>query len=234
MTQSGLAETAPQRPPRRQRRWQLSDSAIRWIFVAPTLLLLVAFAIYPFLRSMYISFTQYSVVVHEAPVWVGIQNYVDLLTDERMWLYFTITGRYALVTVALQTIVGFGLAMLVRDRFKGSGFITTLMLVPMMLSPVVVGMFWKLMFNPGFGIFNYLIGLGRQGPDWLGDTVLSFWAVVIVDVWMWSPFVMLLCLSGLRAIPEYLYEAAVIDRASSWFQFSRITVRSSPLTWCGS
>jgi len=224
MTQSGLAETAPQRPPRRQRRWQLSDSAIRWIFVAPTLLLLVAFAIYPFLRSMYISFTQYSVVVHEAPVWVGIQNYVDLLTDERMWLYFTITGRYALVTVALQTIVGFGLAMLVRDRFKGSGFITTLMLVPMMLSPVVVGMFWKLMFNPGFGIFNYLIGLGRQGPDWLGDTVLSFWAVVIVDVWMWSPFVMLLCLSGLRAIPEYLYEAAVIDRASSWFQFSRITV----------
>ena len=216
MTQSGLAETAP-RQPRRQRRWQLSDKAIRWLFVAPTLLLLIAFAIYPFLRSMYISFTQYSVVVHEAPVWVGIQNYVDLLTDERMWLYFTITGRYAVVTVTLQTIVGFSLALLVRDRFKGSGFITTLMLVPMMLSPVIVGMFWKLVFNPGFGIFNYLIGLGGQGPDWLGSSTLSFWAVVIVDGWMWSPFVMLLCLSGLRAIPDYLYEAAVIDRASSLF-----------------
>ena len=223
MTQSGLAETA-QRPPRRQRRWQLSDNSIRWLFVLPTLLLLIAFAIYPFLRSLYISFTRFSVVVHEPPVWVGIQNYVDLLTDERMWLYFTITGRYAVITVALQTIVGFGLALLVRERFKGSGFITTLMLVPMMLSPVIVGMFWKLMFDPGFGIFNYLIGLGGQGPDWLGDSTLSFWAVVIVDVWMWSPFVMLLCLSGLRAIPEYLYEAAVIDRASSWFQFWRITV----------
>jgi multiple sugar transport system permease protein len=223
MTQSELAETAPQRP-RRQRRWQLSDNVIRWLFVLPTLLLLLAFAIYPFLRSLYISFTQYSVVVHEAPVWIGIKNYAELLTDERMWLYFTITGRYALVTVALQTIVGFGLALLVRERFKGSGFITTLMLVPMMLSPVVVGMFWKLMFNPGFGIFNYLIGQGAQGSDWLGDPILAFWAVVIVDVWMWSPFVMLLCLSGLRAIPEYLYEAAVIDRASSWFQFWRITV----------
>jgi multiple sugar transport system permease protein len=94
----------------------------------------------------------------------------------------------------------------------------------MMLSPVVVGMFWRLMFDPGFGIFNYLIGIGRAGPDWLASSQLAFWAVVIVDVWMWSPFVMLLCLSGLRAIPDYLYEAAAIDRATSWFQFWRITV----------
>ena len=219
MTQIERAESTP---PRNRR--QISDNVLRWLFVLPTLLLLAAFAIYPFLRSLYISFTEFSVVVHEPPVWVGFQNYIDLLTDEKMWLYFTITGRYALVTVTLQTIVGFSLALLVRDRFKGSGFVTTLMLVPMMLSPVVVGMFWKLMFNPGFGIFNYLLGLGGQGPDWLGSNTLSFWAVVIVDVWMWSPFVMLLCLSGLRAITDYLYEAAVIDRASSWFQFWRITL----------
>jgi multiple sugar transport system permease protein len=219
MIQSERVESAGPR----QRR-QISDNALRWLFVLPTLALLVAFAIYPFLRSLYISFTDFSVVIHEPPVWVGIQNYVELLTDEQMWLYFTITGRYAVVTVVLQTVVGFGLALLVRDRFKASGFITTLMLVPMMLSPVVVGMFWKLMFDPGFGIFNYLIGQGGHGPDWLGSSTLAFWAVVIVDVWMWSPFVMLLCLSGLRAIPDYLYEAAVIDRASSWFQFWRITV----------
>jgi multiple sugar transport system permease protein len=219
MTQTERAEST-----RPRHRRQISDNMLKWLFVLPTLALLVAFAIYPFLRSLYISFTEFSVVVHEPPVWVGIQNYVDLLTDERMWLYFTITGRYAVVTVALQTVVGFGLALLVRDRFKGSGFITTLMLVPIMISPVVVGMFWRLMFDPGFGIFNYLTGQGAQGSDWLGDPSLAFWAVVIVDVWMWSPFVMLLCLSGLRAIPEYLYEAAVIDRASSWFQFRRITV----------
>jgi len=210
---------------RLRRRRQLSDAAILRLFIFPTLALLLVFGIYPFLRSLYISFTEYSVVVHEPPVYVGLKNYIDILTDKQLWIYFGVTGRYALVTVTLETLIGFGLAMLVRERFKGSGFITTLMLVPMMLSPVVVGMFWRLMFNPGFGIFNYLLGYPAGiGPDWLGSSTLAFWAVVMVDVWMWSPFVMLLCLSGLSAIPDYLYEAAAIDRASSWFQFWRITV----------
>jgi multiple sugar transport system permease protein len=219
-----MSLTAPASTPRRKQRWQLGDNTIRWLFVLPTLLLLLAFGIYPFLRSLYISFTEFSVVTHEPPIYIGLQNYIDLLTDEQMWIYFGTTGRYAVLTVGLEMIVGFGLALLLRDQFKGSGFITTLMLVPMMLSPVIVGMFWKLMLNPGFGIWNYLVGMGGQGPDWLGDPRLAFWAIVIVDVWMWSPFVMLLCLSGLRAIPDYLYEAAVIDRASSWNQFWRITV----------
>jgi multiple sugar transport system permease protein len=219
-----MTQSAPAATPRRKQRWQLGDNSIRWLFVLPTLLLLLAFGIYPFLRSLYISFTQYSVVTHEPPIYIGIQNYVDLLTDQQMWIYFGTTGRYAVITVTLEMLVGFGLALLLREQFKGSGFITTLMLVPMMLSPVIVGMFWKLMLNPAFGIWNYLIGLGGQGPDWLGDPQLAFWAIVLVDVWMWSPFVMLLCLSGLRAIPDYLYEAAVIDRASSWNQFWRITL----------
>jgi multiple sugar transport system permease protein len=116
--------------------------------------------------------------------------------------------------------------MLVREKFKGSGIVTTLILIPMMLSAAVVGLFWSLIFNPGYGIFNYLVswtGLPIT-TDWLASTSLSMWAVIIVDVWMWSPFVMLLALSGLSAIPDYLYEAAVIDRASSWFQFWRITL----------
>ncbi len=219
MTQTKRGETT-----RLWRRRQLSDAAIARLFILPTLALLIAFSIYPFLRSLYISFTEYSVVVHEPPVYVGLKNYIDILTDKQLWVYFSVTGRYALAAVTLETLVGFGLAMLVRERFKGSGVITTLMLVPMMLSPVVVGMFWRLMFDPGFGIFNYLIGFGGAGPDWLASPTLAFWAVVIVDVWMWSPFVMLLCLSGLSAIPDYLYEAAAIDRASPWFQFWRITV----------
>jgi multiple sugar transport system permease protein len=123
--------------------------------------------------------------------------------------------------------------MLVRSKFRGSGVVTTLILVPMMLSPVVVGLFWKLMYNPTFGFFNFLLGFRdpSAGPDMIashfGSTAipgLALFAVVLVDVWMWSPFVMLLVLSGLNAIPDYLYEAAVIDRASSWFQFWRITL----------
>ena len=137
------------------------------------------------------------------------------------------------MTVSLQTLVGFGLAMLVREKFKGSGILTTLILIPMMISPVVVGLFWKLMYNPTFGFFNALLGFSdpSKSPDWLASRFagqpmpgLALWAVVIADVWMWAPFVMLLVLSGLKAIPDYLYEAAAVDRASSWFQFWRITL----------
>jgi multiple sugar transport system permease protein len=125
------------------------------------------------------------------------------------------------------------MALLIREKFFGSGLITTLILVPMMLSPVVAGLFWKLLYNPTFGYLNYFLGydIPSLGPDWLasrwaGQAVpgLALWAVIIVDVWMWTPFVMLLILSGLKAIPDYLYEAAAIDRASSWFQFTRITL----------
>jgi len=90
----------------------------------------------------------------------------------------------------------------------------------------VVGVFWKLIYNPTYGIFDYLLGYTNPAtsPNWLGDPKLALWAIVIVDVWMWCPFVMLLCLSGLNAIPNYLYEAAAIDRASSWRQFWKITL----------
>jgi multiple sugar transport system permease protein len=126
----------------------------------------------------------------------------------------------------LQTVIGFGLALLLRNKFKGSGLVTTLILIPMMLSPIVVATFWKLIFNPSYGIFNYLLGYTNinTAPEWLGDPDRVLCAIIIVDVWMWSPFVMLLCLAGLSAIPEYLYEAAASDRAGTWFQFRRITL----------
>jgi len=183
--------------------------------------------------SLYLSFTNYSAIAGKAPVWVGFQNFANLLNDELMWKYFATTGKYVLFTVGLQTILGFALAMLVKEKFKGSGLVTTLILIPMMISPVVVGLFWKLMYNPTYGFFNYLIGLPNavKGPDMLASSFarqpvpgLALWAVILVDVWMWTPFVMLLVLSGLKAIPDYLYEAAAIDRASSWFQFWRITL----------
>lgn len=206
--------------------WRMSDRGITNLFIAPTLILLILWNVIPLFYSLYISFTSYSAITKQAPVWVGFQNYINLLTSKQVWGYFATTGRFALLAVFFETLVGFGLAMLLRDKFKGSGILTTLILVPMMLSPVVVGLFWGLIYNPGYGIFNHLISwIGVPlTTDWLASTKLAMWAVVIVDVWMWSPFVMLLVLSGLTAIPDYLYEAAAIDRASSWFQFRRITL----------
>lgn len=218
---------------RERPRRHLSDRAIQNLFIWPTLVLLIAINLFPLFYSLYLSFTDYSAIANKQPVWIAFQNFSRVLNDEQMWEHFSITGRYVLFSVGLQLILGFILAMLVREKFFGSGIVTTVILVPMMLSPVVVGLFWKLMYNPTFGYFNYLIGFSNpsQAPDWLASRIagepfpgLALWAVIIVDVWMWTPFVMLLILSGLKAIPDYLYEAAAIDRASSWFQFWRITL----------
>jgi multiple sugar transport system permease protein len=215
------------------RQRHLTSRGIVFLFIWPTLLLLIAMNVFPLFYSLYLSFTNYSAIARQAPGWVGFQNFVNILNDKNLWQYFATTGRYALMTVTLQTLVGFGLAMLVHEKFKGSGILTTLILIPMMLSPVVVGLFWKLMYNPTFGFFNALLGFSdpSKAPDWLASRFagqpmpgLALWAVVIADVWMWAPFVMLLVLSGLKAIPDYLYEAAAVDRASSWFQFWRITL----------
>lgn len=207
-------------------RRQLSDRNIMLLFIAPTMIILVLMNIYPLFYSLYLSFTEYSVISSTAPKWVGFQNYSEILADARFWKHFAITGRYTLITVALQILVGFSLALLIKEKFYGSGIVTTLILIPMMLSPVIVGVFWRLMFNPSYGIVNYLLGFSNinTSPQWLGDPALALWAIIIVDVWMWSPFVMLLSLAGLSAIPDYLYEAAAIDRAGPWFIFRRITL----------
>jgi multiple sugar transport system permease protein len=215
-------------------RFQLGDSAIQKLFILPTLVFLILWNIFPLLYSLYLSFTKYSHSGKLPPIWIGTENYQVLLSDPKVWHAFAVTGMYALLSVSGQAVIGFGLALLLRAKFKASGLLTTLILIPMMLSPVVVGVFWKLIFNPLYGIFNPLTDtilgplftvLSQQWPPiWLKDHALL--AVVIVDVWMWSPFVMLLCLSGLKAIPDYLYEAALVDRASPWRQFWRITLPS--------
>ena len=220
VTETTVGSETLHRPRRR-----ISDRMIQNLFIWPTLIMLILWNIFPLFFSLYLSFTEYSVIANEAPVWIGFQNYAGILNNAQIYKYFATTGRFALLTVGLQALIGFGLAMLLHEKFKASGLLTTLILIPMMLSPVVVGKFWSLIFNPTFGIFDYLLGFpAGSGPDWLASPQLALWAVVFVDVWMWCPFVMLLVMSGLKAIPDYLYEAAAIDRASSWFQFWRITV----------
>ncbi len=208
------------------RRRQMSDGALVRLFIIPTLLLLILWNVVPLFYSLYLSFTNYSAIANKPPEWVGFANYTAILTRSNFWQSFATTGKYAVFSVAIQTVLGFGLAMLLRRKFKGSGIVTTLILIPMMLSPVVVGLFWKLIYNPSYGIFNFLLDPSnpRLATDMLAGPDTAMAAVILVDVWMWTPFVMLLCLSGLSAIPDYLYEAAAIDRASGWFQFRRITL----------
>lgn len=202
------------------RGW--SDITIRNLFVIPTILFLIVFNIFPLLYSLGYSFTDFRASTKDPVNFVGLRNYMDLLSDPNIWSNFTITAQYVIVSVAGQVVVGFGLALLLNRSFPLKGFITTLLLLPMMLSMAVVGLFWKLLYDPNFGIINYALGLGKL--EWLGDPNIALYAVALTDIWMWSPFVMLLSLAGLSAVPKHLYEAASIDRASRLYTFFRITL----------
>lgn len=202
------------------RGW--SDLSIRNLFIIPTLLFLIVFNIFPLIYSLGYSFTDFRASVSEPADFVGLQNYRELLADPNIWRNFTVTAKYVLVSVAGQMLVGFGVALLLNRPFPFKGLITTLLLLPMMMSMAVVGLFWKLLYDPSWGIINYALGLGTF--DWLSNPDMALYAVAITDIWMWAPFVMLLSLAGLSAVPQHLYEAAAIDRAGRWYTFTRITL----------
>ena len=200
----------------------LSDLAIRNMFVIPTIVFLILINIFPLFYSLIFSFADYSAVSAKPPDWIGIQNYRELLRDPHVWESLYITLKYVIISVSGQLVVGFGVALLLNRSIPGKGTITTLLLLPMMMSMAIVGLFWKLLYSPSWGIINYLLGL--QNFVWISNADVALLAIAITDIWMWSPFVMLLSLAGLSAIPKHLYEAAAIDRASRWFTFRRITL----------
>jgi multiple sugar transport system permease protein len=202
------------------RGW--SDITIRNVFVIPTVAFLIIFNVFPLLYSLGYSFTDFRASSKDPVNFVGLKNYVDILADPVIWRGFATTLWYVIVSVAGQFVVGFGVALLLNRPIPGKGILTTLLMLPMMLSPVVVGLFWKLIYDPSWGILNYALGLGKTA--WLTDPNLALYAVAITDIWMWSPFVMLLSLAGLSAVPKHLYEAASIDRAGRLYTFFRVTL----------
>jgi multiple sugar transport system permease protein len=202
------------------RGW--SDLSIRNIFILPTIAFLIIFNVFPLVYSLGFSFTDYAANRNVPWSFVGLRNYRELLNDPLIWNNFWVTAKYVIVSVAGQMIVGFGLALLLNRKIPAKGLITTLLLLPMMMSAAVVGLFWRLLYDPSWGPLNYALGLGDLA--WLSDPNLALYAVAITDIWMWSPFVMLLSLAGLSAVPQHLYEAAAIDRAGSWYTFTRITL----------
>lgn len=212
-----------------QRIRGLSDRAIAWIFVTPTILLLLAVNIFPLIWTIRLSFTNYRVNRPNRDVdWVGLRNYERVLTDTDTWVTMQATAHFLIWTIVLQVIIGFALAYLINKKFKGNDLWTTIIVLPMMLSPAVVGNFWTFLYQPQIGLFNYVVTFFTGGDpanfSMIGDVTLAPWAIIIADTWMWTPFVMLICLAGLRSVPDYIYEAAECDRASNWRQFWTITV----------
>ena len=207
----------------------LSDRAVAWLFIGPTMLILLVINIFPLIWTVKLSFTNFRANRPNATVAdVGIDNYVAVLTDPDIWLAMQTTAHFLFWTITLQMLIGFALAYLIDRKFRGHGFWTTVILIPMMLSPAVVGNFWAFLYQPQIGLFNYAVALFSGVPassfSMLGSVQLAPWAIIIVDTWMWTPYVMLICLAGLRSIPDYIYEAAEVDRASKSRQFWSITL----------
>jgi multiple sugar transport system permease protein len=210
-------------------RRTFSDRGIANLFLLPTVLLLVAMNIFPLIWSLYLSFCRYADTSNEPALWVGGANYSRVFADPDIWKNFIVTAQFTLLAVGAQLLVGFGMALLLNRTFRVKGIITTLILLPMMLSPIVVGLFWKFLLDANWGLVNWILQtLHLQDPinpiRWLTDSKYAIWSLVIVDTWMWSPFVMLISLAGLNAVPPHLYEAAEVDRASTWFKFRYITL----------
>ncbi|MEM8981252.1 MAG: sugar ABC transporter permease, partial [Pseudomonadota bacterium] len=230
MSQTPAARVAAATPKRVARKIKgLSDRAIAWIFVGPTILLLLAINIFPLIWTINLSFTNYKAnrVGREVKN-IGLRNYERILTDSDIWLNMQATAHFLFWTIFFQVLIGFTLAYLINKKFKGNDLWTTIIVLPMMLSPAVVGNFWKFLYQPQIGLFNYIVaffsGKDPSSFEMLGSVQLAPWSIVIVDTWMWTPFVMLICLAGLRSIPDYIYEAAEVDRASKLRQFFTITI----------
>jgi len=215
------------------RRTRLTDRWMAILFILPCIILLIAISIFPLIWSVYLSFTQYQVTGIAPPKWLGLDNYSTILTQTGLyeeWHQFQVTAAIVGCSVTLEFLLGFGLAMILVRKFPGRGAILTAMLTPMMLAPVIVGLFWKFMLDEGFGVINYIQSAWFHLPrvDYINQPTSATIAIIIADVWMWTPFMLLISVAGLSAIPKYLTEAALVDRASAWFRFRHITL---PLVW---
>jgi multiple sugar transport system permease protein len=202
------------------------EKFVRIFFIWPTLLLLLFLIAYPFIMLIYYSFFNFSFLRPVNTTFAGLGNYTFILSDDYTWQRFIFTFKYVVFAVSIQFLLGMLIAHLLQEKFKGRELIFTIVLMPMMLCPIVVGLFWKYMFNTEWGIINYGLHYLLQFPkiEWLGLEKHSIFAVVIADTWMWTPFMVLLSSAAFSAVPKYLYEAASVDRASGWFKFTRITL----------
>ena len=194
------------------------------LLVTPAIVVLFVMNIFPLLWSFGLSFFNYRANKLKVPEFRGLYYYEKILTDDKVWERFQTTAIIVGSSVVLQLIIGFLLALMFARVFPLRRILLMLVLTPMMLSFVSVGVFFKLYYEPTFGLVSWAINHFTSEPFVLLSTPAgAIAAIVIADAWMWSPFVMLLVLAGLVSVPKYLYEAAEVDRASWWRRFSTIT-----------
>ncbi len=198
-------------------------STSRWVpagFLMPAIVLLLLLAIFPFVFTIMLAFGRVSLVGGLSIEFGTLRNWATLLADDRFWNAARVTVTFVVVSVAIQYVLGLNLALLVNRRLPGITLFRVLFILPMTLTPIAVGYMWRMLFNESIGPLSDLLSrAGLGGIPWLSQGRYALASLIAVDVWHWTPFVMILLLAGLQAVPQEVVEAATVDGASAWQRF---------------
>lgn len=197
---------------------------IKYVFIWPALLIVLAISIFPLIYSLTTSFMSFRLMPPSPPRFVGFDNYWSLLQNERFWNVALTTSIIAFISVFLQYVIGFAVALALNSRVPGERMFRVAFLLPMLIAPVAVALIARQIFNPTMGPLNQLMGgLGFPNLPFLTETHWALGAIITVEIWQWTPFVILMLLAGLQTLPDDVYEAAALENASPWQQFWGIT-----------
>jgi multiple sugar transport system permease protein len=205
------------------------DRHSRWLLPLPAVLFVIMMMIFPIIYTTWNSLTGWSLGTGTPPTLRGLQNYAELLGDRRFWEAALRTLSFTVMVVMVEIVLGVSIALLLNREFWGKRLITSVLLLPMMATPVAIAMVWLLMYEPSAGVINYVLGgLGLPQPLWIAgsDSVLP--SLALVDIWQWTPMIVLISLAGLAGIPSEPLEAARVDGASPAQVLWHVTL---PLLW---
>ncbi len=196
------------------------------IFLLPAILVLFLTTIYPMIYAGYLSFRSYDLAKLFVPrVFVGWANYREILSSNEFLHSLVVTFKLMAMTLSVQLVLGVGIALLVVQKLPGMPLARTLLMIPMMISPVIVGLVWLFLYFPELGYLNYFLSLaGIDAIPWISSTNWALWAIAIADIWQWTPFVMMGTAAALQSLSPEPYEAVMIDGNSRWDVFTRVTL----------
>lgn len=179
--------------------------------------------IVPIIYAVYISTFNWNIFTN-MKTWNGVKNYIDLFKSNRFWQAIGFNFQYTFVAVFCEYVLGYMIALLLNKRMFGSGIIRSLLLLPMLIAPILVALTWSTMFNPSYGLLNYILSIFKIKPSlWISHPSTAFQSVLLVELWKWTPYITLILFSGLQSIPNDYYEVAEIEGANKLQVFFRIT-----------
>ncbi|MNI25100.1 Trehalose transport system permease protein SugA [compost metagenome] len=206
-----------------QYRW--IDRNLKWIYTLPAVLFVLLMMLFPIIYTVRISFYEWSMSATTPPQWVGLSNYLALLKDERFWHSVGSTFYFTIVALLLEVVLGIAIAVLLSRQFRGKNLVKTVFLLPMVATPVAMGLVWMLIYEPTIGAANMMLKtLGLKPLLWLASTEQVIPSLIIIDVWEWTPMIALIVMAGIATLPNDPYEAADVDGASAWRKFISITL----------